>query len=183
MSPLFYQKPDTSNLNQIKDINDTLFKSLINVSTFYEIALPFNIKTIETKNHDSTIFLYPDSSLIVKNWILNSYFEDYNYPLTEYGDVDVDKIVLTDILNIFSVRCENLIRNNDPILDLDKIEFIIRNSKEYIINGTKRNYQVCNKIMLCNVSGGTHAIVILNVRYRSNKMKIAQRIIDETIPK
>lgn len=167
------------NKNNSFNEEDTFLNYIYHAEVSYLLALPNNIIEIATNKYDSTIYIYPDSSIFITTWVIYNYLTNYNYEINEYGDIAFEEIDTIKIYEHFNSISNNLI---DEIVFSYNIEnYELEKSRRYIkLTGICGKYLVSNKLLLCDVEGGTHAVVSLIIKYLPERKEIINKIYNKT---
>lgn len=160
---------------------DTVFIEVFSAEVNHSFNYPKNLKSAETNRYDSLSYFYPDSSLFVKKWIFHNFLTSYNYPKDEYNDIAVGKIDIAELLKNFELRYKNAFETFNSEGYYRAIEFE-EETYQKTFYGEKGDRRIAKKLMFCNVVGGTHAIVLMEIEYSSKMTPLVERIIRGTKP-
>lgn len=161
-------------------ILDTTFIKIFSAEIAHQFTIPNNIKSIESPKYDSLIYLYPDSSLLLKKWVYHNYLNTHNYPKDEYGDIKANEVAIDSLLIYFENRAKAELKFEK---DIDPVRVEDSNLFQKLAIGEKDGRRIAKKLMFCDVVGGTHAIVILELEYSPIMSGIVDEILIGTSPR
>ena len=173
-------EPETE---EIVQKGDTGFLTVFSAEVSHQFTFPENLTNLETSRYDSLIYFYPDSSLIIKKWVYHNFLKSFNYPRDEFNDIVIEEIDLNLLWKDFEDRCELEFKNYLGNGDFQKISIDDDTQNQKLLVGEKGGRRVVKKMMLCNVVGGTHAIVMLEIDFSSKMNDFVKIIIDGTHPR
>lgn len=172
-----------SNENRINRKTENELISVFNAEVNHIFTYPSNMIEIQTVKYDSTWYFNNDSTIIINKYTYKNFFDGtYQYPMTKLDDIDVDNIDESQIQLEFSKIINDFIDKKNISKYQNEVITKSRGYNELLIEYEEENSNQ-EKLMLCNVVGGTHAVVLVSIAYDKNHKKTVDEIMRRTVPK